>query len=995
MMVTFVSQCEKKALKRTRRVLDAFAHRIGDNSWQTVITQEGLQAVKKLLRKTASKNTAIACHWIRSRSHTELIWTIGRRDTFNSQGHVPVNLTNKEVIMDKLPCESHDLLANTHSQALSQHLFAVGQVAVYLLDDLAIDSDKLKQSAFMAGVLHDIGKIDPAFQGWIKKKAKKSLEVDTPDDGAHIDLPKKFSFENHPRHHELSWLFAESLLQGSGLNDSQRQQIAHGIYWHHTKPFRRSDGVNFDNAEAIFNVFKKSLDKEDFATIYQKALLLIKDVSKLQQLFTEKDLVATRQEKFELTQVQPPAYKKYDSWNSKLSEFQSNVAFNALNNLVRAAVISADRLVSSCSAEELEEYLNERTLRHILDKNKVHEDSHLSSGIKSCLSGFEQRFPNSERNQAQSDAANKLAALQTFAKDNESANIGVLQGPAGCGKTKIALDWAERTLAKKIIWVCPRVQVCLGLLKDLSASDYLPNNSIEIFTGEYKKILSHGVDFKSAPETDESDYFTGDIVLTTIDQVSNAIRSHSHVDTFVQFMSAHVVFDEFHELINMTGLNLLFAELIEAKKKQGARANTLLVSATPHDYFLTEFLGIEEADIIRAPSFNQARYGIEFLSYDEQNESNPLIAKTQQNNTFVISNTAQDAQIAYLLHHGEENSILMHSKYTKKDKAHYFDQVFESFKQGGDRRFNVLRSGPIVQASLNITCDHMMSELSCAENWLQRLGRLDRFGQNSQINSYITVFPKSIEQGKQSSSCAKFLNRLCIGQSSKAWLDFLQARLKGRSEVDINELYAIYQAFYQNSASRKVIEADFMKALKESEQLINKKIMDPISVPPKSKRTEGSIKISSRSLRGDNCYVQMAVCHASKDLSLRFEDDYAYEETPEACQASSLTESIDKICGYGEDSYNLAQYMCKIHHNIKKDNNLIKKARNYWDLIKKARSPENPIYLSYTPKDLGVGEGVKAHPQAIFYVRSNRQSVGFMSVARLKEQLKAHSVESD
>ena len=29
MMVTFVSQCEKKALNKTRRVLDAFADRAG------------------------------------------------------------------------------------------------------------------------------------------------------------------------------------------------------------------------------------------------------------------------------------------------------------------------------------------------------------------------------------------------------------------------------------------------------------------------------------------------------------------------------------------------------------------------------------------------------------------------------------------------------------------------------------------------------------------------------------------------------------------------------------------------------------------------------------------------------------------------------------------------------------------------------------------------------------------------------------------------------
>lgn len=96
MMVTFVSQCEKKALNRTRRVLDAFADRIGDNTWQTVITQEGIQAVKKLLRKTATKNTAVSCHWMRSRSRSELVWIIGNRRAFNESGCVPVNRTRAD-----------------------------------------------------------------------------------------------------------------------------------------------------------------------------------------------------------------------------------------------------------------------------------------------------------------------------------------------------------------------------------------------------------------------------------------------------------------------------------------------------------------------------------------------------------------------------------------------------------------------------------------------------------------------------------------------------------------------------------------------------------------------------------------------------------------------------------------------------------------------------------------------------------------------------------
>ncbi len=98
MMVTFVSQCEKKALNRTRRVLDTFANRIGDNTWQTIITEDGLIAVKTLLRKTATKNTAVSCHWIRSRSRSELVWIVGNRRRFNLEGFVPVNTTRKNVI---------------------------------------------------------------------------------------------------------------------------------------------------------------------------------------------------------------------------------------------------------------------------------------------------------------------------------------------------------------------------------------------------------------------------------------------------------------------------------------------------------------------------------------------------------------------------------------------------------------------------------------------------------------------------------------------------------------------------------------------------------------------------------------------------------------------------------------------------------------------------------------------------------------------------------
>lgn len=98
MNILLISQCDKRALTETRRILDQFAERRGDRTWQTPITQNGLDTLRQLLRKTARKNTAVACHWIRGLDHSELLWTVGDASRFNSQGAVPTNTTMRNIL---------------------------------------------------------------------------------------------------------------------------------------------------------------------------------------------------------------------------------------------------------------------------------------------------------------------------------------------------------------------------------------------------------------------------------------------------------------------------------------------------------------------------------------------------------------------------------------------------------------------------------------------------------------------------------------------------------------------------------------------------------------------------------------------------------------------------------------------------------------------------------------------------------------------------------
>src|SRR5256885_7185021 len=51
---------------------------------------------RSLLRQSARKNTAVACHWIRGRDHSELLWIVGDGRQFNAEGAVPTNTTDRK-----------------------------------------------------------------------------------------------------------------------------------------------------------------------------------------------------------------------------------------------------------------------------------------------------------------------------------------------------------------------------------------------------------------------------------------------------------------------------------------------------------------------------------------------------------------------------------------------------------------------------------------------------------------------------------------------------------------------------------------------------------------------------------------------------------------------------------------------------------------------------------------------------------------------------------
>ena len=137
MNILLVSQCDKRALTETRRILDQFAERRGDRTWQTPITQDGMNTLRRLLRATARKNSAVACHWIRGADRSELLWVVGDRQRFNDQGATPTNTTQRDVLRRQDENDWHS-------------------------------GDLIQRLADLAGLLHDLGKAIAAFQARLK-----------------------------------------------------------------------------------------------------------------------------------------------------------------------------------------------------------------------------------------------------------------------------------------------------------------------------------------------------------------------------------------------------------------------------------------------------------------------------------------------------------------------------------------------------------------------------------------------------------------------------------------------------------------------------------------------------------------------------------------------------------------------------------------------------------------------------------------------------------
>lgn len=341
MLVTFISQCEKKALNRTRRILDAFANRIGDNVWQTAMTEDGLETVKKLLRQSATKSTAVSCHRVRTRQRTELVWVVGNRKKFDEQGRVAVNRTKRDI-----------LKSDWENNWQSFNAIAIVSILSALLHDIGKSTNGFQHKLFHPSKLGD-----PYRHEWISLKLLTWLVKDCQTDNAvwqRLQTLDTFLANHQPTMQDL-----QDSIEKSGFDKLPpvTQWIAWLIVTHHRLPPLTEYGFAPKVKESFLQTGNKNF-AIDLKLYYQKAIKATsywvknpKSVEEMndkekQQFFTFDNLVLNSRE----WQKQVKRYAKKAEQNIVLQHLSQNntvIANPFLLMLSRMSVMVADHNYSS------------------------------------------------------------------------------------------------------------------------------------------------------------------------------------------------------------------------------------------------------------------------------------------------------------------------------------------------------------------------------------------------------------------------------------------------------------------------------------------------------------------------------------------------------------------------------------------------------------------------------------------------------------------------
>lgn len=567
-------------------------------------------------------------------------------------------------------------------QTVEEHCHGVAEIAAELLRDIG-----LEKTAYLVGMVHDLGKFSENFKNYIEKAADgEKVQRGSVN---HTFAGVRFLLEKH------------SDEQLSGFSDIVLEILAYAVGAHHGL----FDCVDDNNN----NGFTKRIQKEgiDYLNAAQEFLKICCSKQDIEDLL--------KQSEKECLPVFNEIEKLADNVDAKIQNTQITFYIGFLARLILSAIIEADR---SDTSQFMNGY-SEKTVKNI------------SEIWINCIKNVEQKLSTMPLDKPINKTRAQISALCAEAGNLESG-IYRLNLPTGAGKTLTSLRYAlHHALAhnkKRIIFTMPLLSIIeqnAGIIHD--------------YIGNEELIIEHHSNIVETDENDELDKrellvesWDVPIIITTMVQMLNTLFAGktANIRRMQALCNSIIVIDEVQtvpdKMLSLFNLALNFLAKI-------CNATIILCSATQPCFEKTMYpLDKSVKDLITLTKEQETVFKRVRLEYKGEMDCEELAdfaagILEENNSLLLVCNTKNEAAVMFNLLCSKIKDVKAFHISAGMCTAHRKETIKEMQEALENKQQKVLCvSTQVIEAGVDVSFARVIRLLAGMDNIVQATGRENR-----------------------------------------------------------------------------------------------------------------------------------------------------------------------------------------------------------------------------------------------------------------------------
>lgn len=320
----------------------------------------------------------------------------------------------------------------------------------------------------------------------------------------------------------------------------------------------------------------------------------------------------------------------------------------------------------------------------------------------------------------------KLRDFQIKAGQNSEKNV-ILIASTGIGKTEAAMNWINGQKAFYLLGIR------IAVNEMYKRFERIFGNNVGLLHGETSYFFAQTEETEDEYEEkiEKVRKLSYPLTVATADQLVTSVFKYPGFEfTYLTCSYSKIVFDE----IQSFSPSAIAAIVVFLKEIQKIGGKFMLMTATLPPFILDEFKDVDNIYIFKPQLLDMKRHVIALVDEDiESTVTNELLNKNRNKKVLIICNTVKKAQRLYDFLR-EFSPQLIHSQFIGKDRKEKENSIINT------KGPCIWITTQVVEASLDIDFDILLTENASIESLLQRFGRCYRKREYTKKEPNIFIF---------------------------------------------------------------------------------------------------------------------------------------------------------------------------------------------------------------------------------------------------------------